>query len=205
VVTASIYMFYYLQNKAISYEPRHYYFMGTVCGVAILQWLYTYYKRCAMVIFGCLMLISVADFIRFFGRVQDMEQQYTWYNGLKVERKKVAALLIAKQILNKNPHVNIHCDAIYTSYLFKNTTKLVTIAKHPFTNLYTQNMYINLDTTQPLTLPLPCYNTPTLAVFTTSFAHITLQQLQTMYTTNKQHVSYYYSAPQYVIAVILPL
>jgi hypothetical protein len=202
VVTASIFTFYYLQNKAISYETRHYYYVGNIAGIAILQLLYTNYQRVFVVVISVLLLLSAVDFIRFFARAQQLQKEYTWFNGIKIERKVAPAMHIINSFINKDSTLNIHCDATYTRALFKQKCKLICMSQHPINKELAQNVYIGLDNSKAIKLPIKCTAKKTLIIYTGTLKNSSLATIKTRYATSQQYVYYYHATPNYTIAII---
>ncbi len=203
VVTASIFMWYYLQNKAVSYETRHYYFVGNMAGIAILQALYTNYKQLFKAVVVLLLIFSAADCSRFMKRAKQIEQEYTWYSGIKVQTNVLPALAVIDAELAKDTTLVLHTDATYTRYLFKHKCTTVCITTNPMNKRhYIQNMYINLDTTAVVTLPINCYGKRTLIVHTNALKNCSFNDLQHLYTTPTQYISYYNKLPNYLVAVV---
>lgn len=202
VVTASIFTFYYLQNKAVSYETRHYYFVGNIAGMAILQLLHTYYKRIFVVLISILLLLSAVDFIRFFNRLQQIEKEYTWFHNLKIERSIVPSMHFINVFIAKDSTINVHCDATYTRALFKQKCKLVCIAKHHTSKVLSQNMYIALDDSIRINLPIKCIDKTTLIVYTGALKNSSLSEIKMRYATPQQYVSYYHTTLNYTIAIV---
>lgn len=203
VVTASVFMLYYLQNKAVSYETRHYYFVGNVAGIAILQALYTNYKQLFKIVVVLLLLLSTADCSRFTKRANEVHNLYSEYNGIKVETKVLPAMIVITNAITKDSILVLHTDATYTRYLFKLKCTTVCITTNPMNDKqYIQNKYINLDTTTMVTLPINCYNKRTLIVYTNALKNCTLKELQRLYTKPHQYISYYNKLPNYLVAVV---
>ncbi len=200
VLTTLIFMFYYLKQVAVSYEIRHFYFLGNICGPSIIITLYYHFKKAFNVILFLLLLQMPFFLCQFHLKTKALNKSYIFYKNEKIPKE----ILVPYTLMNlyaKDSSTLIVTDSYYQLQLINTENKLVLI-QHSLTKKEYQYGGMPFIWDYPFTTFKKINKKRIVIVYHKYLKNKTKESICTYIKNTNYKLTYFKSKPQYTMAVL---